>query len=65
MVKNIYQVTETQNERYVEQQCLISMYVSLVQSVLESISAVSKDYRNLNPEFIAKLVLSKLNLAAK
>ena len=40
------------------------MYISLVQSVLESISAVSKDYRNLNNDFIVKMVLAKINAAA-
>lgn len=44
---------------------MVSLYVSLVQSVLESIASVSKDYRNLNNDFIGKLVLSRINATAK
>lgn len=65
IVKNFYKIDEVENKKYSKQHALISLYVSLVQSVLESISSVSKDYRNLNNDFIGKLVLSKINQTAK
>lgn len=65
LVNNVYQFIENENPNYGKQHCLITLYISLVQAVLESISSVSKDYRNLNNDFISKLVLQKINMTAK
>lgn len=48
LVSNYYKLDHTENIRHLQQHTLISLYVSLVQSVLESISSIAKDYRNLN-----------------
>lgn len=61
LVNNLYQITEDPNTSFDKQKCLITLYTTLVQSTLESISAVSKDYRNLNSEFVSKMVLAKIN----
>lgn len=46
--KTFYEMKEKKNVHYDDQNCLISLYAGLVQGVNESISSVSKDYRNLN-----------------
>ncbi len=40
------------------------MYLSLVQGTIDAIAAVSKDYRNLNIDFLKENILSKINSTA-
>jgi hypothetical protein len=37
------------------------MYLALVQGTIDVISAVSRDYRNLNLDFLRENILSKIN----
>ena len=52
------------NSNFNNQKILISLYLSLVQGTVDAISAVSKDYRNLNVDFLRDNILSKVNLSA-
>lgn len=63
LTKNVYTIKQKKNVHYEDENCLLNLYLSLVQGVHESISSVSKDYRNLNRDFIHQLVLAKLNQA--
>ena len=61
LTKNIYTIKQKKNVHYDDENCLLSLYLSLVQGVHESISSVSKDYRNLNKDFVHQLILGKIN----
>lgn len=37
------------------------MYLALVQGTIDVISAVSRDYRNLNLDFLRENILNKIN----
>lgn len=65
LTKNIYTIKQKKNVHYEDENCLLSLYLNLVQGVHESISSVSKDYRNLNKEFIHQLLLGKINQTQK
>lgn len=59
-----YSLKEKKNVHYNDQSCLITLYSILVQSVFDSISSVSKDYKNLNKEFIHQFIMTKINEVA-
>ena len=40
------------------------MYLNLVQGTLDTISAISKDYRNLQIDFVRDSILNKINQAS-
>lgn len=63
--RNIYRFRHLPNKNFADENCLLNLYISLVQGTLESISAVSKDYRNLNNEFISNFIYGRLSQTAQ
>lgn len=57
-------VDQTKNSGFDDGSVLVSLYIGLVQGVLDSISAVSKDYKNLKSEYIASIVFAKIKQTA-
>ena len=54
-------MTNVPNKNYNDRNSLILAYLGLVQGVIDGISTISKDYRNLNKDFLLTHILTKLN----
>ena len=61
MTKTSYVIEKITNPNFVNEKHLISMYLYLVQGTVDTIAAVSKDYRNLNVDFLRENILKKIN----
>jgi len=61
LTKTSYVIEKITNPNFTNQKYLISLYLSLVQGTIDTISAVSKDYRNLNIDFLRESILKKIN----
>ena len=61
MTKNTYVLENSANSNYSNQRALIVMYLGLVQGTIDVISSVSKDYRNLNLDYLRENILAKIN----
>lgn len=48
------------NSSYKDEELLVNLYATLIQSTLDSIVAVTKDYRNLSIEFIREHIFARL-----
>lgn len=60
-MKKKYIIEREKNELFGKRKATIDAYLGLVQSVLDAISTVSKDYRNLTVEFLQGHINTKLN----
>lgn len=56
----VYSLETVANPNYRDEELLVNLYTTLIQGTLEGIVAVTKDYRNLNIEFIHATVYAKL-----
>ena len=59
-----YILEKNKNSFYSDGSVLLSLYIALVQGVLDSISVVSKDYKNLHKEFLNASVFNKIKQVA-
>ena len=60
IVDLVYSLESVPNPNYRDEELLVNLYTNLIQGTLDSIVAVTKDYRNLNVEFIRAQVYAKL-----
>lgn len=51
---------DIKNPDYHDEELLVNLYTNLIQGTLDGIVGVTKDYRNLNIEFIRNQVYAKL-----
>lgn len=56
-----YVINRKANAKLPERKWLINSYLGIVQGVIDGISTISKDYRNLNTEFLSAHILTKVN----
>ena len=61
LTKASYVFKPHKNEAYRERRLLVDGYLGLVQATIDSISTVSKDYRNLNKDYLQKHIHTKIN----
>lgn len=58
-MKTKYRFEERENTELQDENVLLNIYLGLVQGVIDGIGTVSKDYRNLNKEFLLGHMCSK------
>lgn len=61
LVNSKYALSSQDNPAFSDRSWLVNSYLGLVQGVIDGIATISKDYRNLNTEFLSTHILSKLN----
>jgi hypothetical protein len=60
IVDLVYSLESRPNKNYPDEDLLVNLYTNLIQSTLDSIVGITKDYRNLNADYIKTQVFSKL-----
>lgn len=61
LVTSKYVINYTKDPSFSDKNWLILCYLGLVQGVVDGIATVSKDYRNLNKEYLQNHIISKVN----
>jgi hypothetical protein len=61
LVTKKYVIIRTPNNDYEARAVLLNSYLALVQSVLDGIATVSRDYRNLTKDFLQTHIAAKIN----
>lgn len=65
IIDKVYNIKRTVNKEYKDQYVLLTLYSNLIESTLEAIAGVIKDYRNLNSEYIKSVITTKLSTVLK
>ena len=65
LVDKTYSLERTVNKDHRNQYILMTLYSILVESTLEAIAGISKDYRNLNTAYAKETISQKVEAAAK
>ena len=65
IVDKVYSLQRTVNREHKNQRILVTLYSHLVESTLEAIVGVTKDYRNLNVEYVRSVITSRMSNVLK